>query len=152
MKRIQALIISLLFLITNNIQASFLQGPNPYSFGPQGRSVSDLRDFAKPKDMVRILPNRPVVATDSSGSRVYYSSDGKLSLSISKDGSMSFSLGGVTKGYNSDGELKNVSRTLKGKGLLQEIKNEKNEVIGYKALNGKGRVSETYDKDMNLFR
>ncbi len=150
MKRIQALIISLLFLMTNNIQASFLQGPNPYSFGPQGRSVSDLRDFAKPKSMARILPNRPVVATDSSGSRVYYTPDGKLALSIAKDGSMSFSLSGVTKSYNSDGEIKNVSRTLKGKGLLQELKNDKDEIIGYKALNGDGKVSRTYDKDMNL--
>ena len=150
MKRIQALVISLLFLITNNIQASFLEGPNPYSFGPQGRSVSDLRDFAKPKGMVRILPNRPVAATDSSGNRVYYTPDGKMTLSIAKDGSMSFSLSGVTKGYNSDGELKNISKTLKGKGLLQEVRNEKDEVVGYKTLNGKGKVAKTYDKDMNL--
>lgn len=150
MKRIQALIISLLFLMTNNIQASFLQGPNPYSFGPQGRTVSDLRDFAKPKSMFRVLPNRPVVATDSSGSRVYYTSDGKLALSIGKDGSMTFSLGGVSKGYNSDGELKNISRTLKGEGLLQEIRNDKDEIIGYKALNGEGKTAKTYDKDMNL--
>ena len=150
MKRIQALVISLLFLMTNNIQASFLQGPNPYSFGPQGRTVADLRDFAKPKSMVRILPNRPVVATDSSGNRVYYTPDGKMTLSISKDGSMSFSLAGVTKGYNSDGELKSVSRTMKGKGLLQEVRNEKDEVLGYKTLTGKGKVERTYDKDKNL--
>ncbi len=150
MKRIQALIISLLFLITNNIQASFLQGPNPYSFGPQGRAVSDLRDFAKPKHMARILPNRPVVATDSSGNRVYYTPDGKMTLSIAKDGSMSFSLGGTSKNYNSDGEFSGSVKTMIGTGLLQEVRNKNNQLIGYKALNGDGKVDRTYDKDMNL--
>ena len=150
MKRIQALIISLLFLITNNIQASFLQGPNPYSFGPQGRSVSDLRDFAKPKNMVSILPNRPVVATDSSGSRVYYTPDGKLALSIAKDGSMTFSLSGVTKTYNSDGEFSGATRTMKGSGLLQEVRDKEERLVGYKTLNGDGKTYKTYDKDMNL--
>ncbi len=150
MKRIQALIISLLFLITNNIQASFLQGPNPYSFGPQGRSVSDLRDFAKPKHMVRILPNRPVVATDSEGNRVYYTPDGKLTLSIAKNGAMSFSLGGVNKSYNSDGEFSGSTKTIKGSGLLQEVRNKNNQLTGYRSLNGEGKVSETYDKDGNV--
>lgn len=150
MKRIQALIISLLFLITNNIQASFLQGPNPYSFGPHGRSVSDLREFAKPKNMMRILPNRPVAATDSSGNRVYYTPDGKMTLTIAKDGSMSFSLGGVSKNYNSDGEFSGSTKTLKGSGLLQEVRNKDNKIIGFKALNGDGKVDRTYDKDMNL--
>jgi hypothetical protein len=150
MKRIQALIVSLLFLITNNIQASFLQGPNPYSFGPQGRSVSDLRDFAKPKHMARVLPNRPVAATDSSGNRVYYTPDGKMVLSISKDGSMSFSLGGLSKNYNSDGEFSGSAKTLRGSGLLQEIRNKEEKVVGYKTLNGDGKTYQTYDKDMNV--
>lgn len=150
MKRIQALIISLLFLITNNIQASFLQGPNPYSFGPQGRAVSDLRDFAKPKSMFRVLPNRPVVATDSSGARVYYTSDGKLALSIGKDGSMSFSLGGVNKNYNSDGEFSGITRTIKGSGLLQEVRDKEERLLGYRTLNGDGKVAKTYDKEKNL--
>jgi hypothetical protein len=150
MKRIQALVISLLFLITNNIQASFLQGPNPYSFGPQGRSVSDLRNFAKPKNMIRILPNRPVVATSSDGSRLFYTSDGKLALSVAKDGSMSFSLGGLTKNYNSDGEFSGSAKTLRGSGLLQEVRDKEDRLLGYKTLNGDGKVSKTYDKDFNL--
>ena len=150
MKRIQALAISLLFLITNNIQASFLQGPNPYSFGPQGRSVSDLRNFAKPKNMIRILPNRPVAATDSSGARVYYTPDGKMVLSVAKDGSMSFSLGGLTKNYNSDGDFSGSARTLRGSGLLQEVRDKEDRLLGYKTLNGDGKVSQTYDKDFNL--
>ncbi len=150
MKKVQALIISLLFLITNNIQASFLKSPNPYAFGPQGRSVSDLRDFAKPKHMARILPNRPVVATDSSGNRVYYTPDGKMTLSVGKDGSMSFSLSGVSKNMNASGEYKGTTRTLRGHGLLQEIRNENDQIVGYKALNGEGKTSKTFDKDMNL--
>ena len=150
MKRIQAITISLLFLISNNIQASFLQGPNPYSFGPQGRTVSDLRDFAKPKQMVRILPNMPVAATDSSGNRVYYTPGGKMTLSIAKDGSMSFSLGGLSKTYNSDGEYNGSTKTLRGSGLLQEVRNKDNQIIGYKTLNGDGKTARTYDKDKNL--
>lgn len=150
MKKIQVVIISLLFFITN-IQADFLfNAPNPYSFGPQGRSVSDLRNFATPKQMVRILPNMPVVATDSSGSRVYYSPDGKMMFSVAKDGSMSCSLGGTTKNYNSNGEFTGTTKTIKGSGLLQEVKNEKGEVLSYRALNGDGKTAATYDKDMNL--
>ncbi len=150
MKKLQALIISLFFLISNNLYASFLQGPNPYSFGPQGRSVSDLRDFAKPKHMVRILPNRPVVATDSDGSRVYYTPDGKMTLSISKNGSMYFSLGGVSKSYNSDGEFSGITRTLRGSGLLQEVRDKDENLLSYRALNGDGKVYQTFDKDGNL--
>lgn len=150
MKKIQALIISLFFLMTNNIQASFLQGPNPYSFGPQGRTVSDLRDFAKPKNMVRVLPNRPVVATDSDGNRVYYTPDGKMTLTITKGGAMSFSLGGLSKAYNSDGEFNGLTRTLRGSGLLQETRDSENRVLSYTALNGDGKVALTFDKDKNL--
>ena len=150
MKKIQAFIISLLFLITNNIQASFLQGPNPYSFGPQGRTVSDLRDFAKPKNMARILPNRPVVATDSDGNRVYYTPDGKMTLSVSKGGAISFSLGGLSKAYNSDGELTGTTRTLRGSGLLQETRDSENRILSYTALNGDGKAALTFDKDKNL--
>ena len=81
MKKLRVLTVSFLFLTTNlitsNLNASFLQTPNPYSFGPEGRTVSDLRDFAKPNKMVRILPNMPVASTDSEGNRVYYTPDGK---------------------------------------------------------------------------
>ena len=150
MKKLQVLIISLLFLISNNIQASFLQGPNPYSFGPQGRSVSDLRDFAKPKNMVRILPNMPVAATDSSGNRVYYSPNGKMTVSVAKDGSMSFSTGGISKNFNTSGEYTGSTKTLRGTGLLQEIKNKDDKVIGYRALNGDGKTAQTFDKNKNL--
>ena len=44
MKKIQVLIISIFFLGAN-VNASFLTPPQPYSFGPAGRTVSDLKDF-----------------------------------------------------------------------------------------------------------
>lgn len=150
MRKLQVLTISLLFLITNNIQASLFQAPNPYSFGPEGRTVSDLRNFATPREMISILPNRPVVATDSSGNRLYYTSDGKMSVSIAKDGSMSFSIGGVTKSRNSDGEITGITRTIQGSGGWQEVRNDKDQIISYRALNGDGKVAATYDKDQNL--
>ena len=154
MKKAKVVVLSFLFLTTNlitsNVNASFLQTPNPYSFGPEGRTVSDLRDFAKPNQMVRILPNMPVASTDSEGNRVYYTPDGKMTLSVAKDGSMSFSLGGITKSLDSDGEIKNITKSLKGSGLLQEIRNNNNEIVGYTALNGDGKTSVVYDKDKNI--
>lgn len=150
MKKMQAVIISLFLISTTNIQAALFEGPNPYSFGPQGRAVSDLRDFATPKQMVSILPNRPVVATDSDGNRVYYTPDGKMALSISRTGEMSYSIGGVTKTKDVNGDISSTTRTLQGDRLKQEIKNEKNQTIGYKELNGKGKTSATFDKDGNL--
>lgn len=154
MKKLYVLTVSFLFLTTNlitsNLNASLLQTPNPYSFGPEGRTVSDLRDFAKPNQMVRILPNMPVASTDSEGNRVYYTPDGKMTLSVAKDGSMSFSLGGITKSLDSNGKIKNTTRSLKGSGLLQEVRNNNNEVVGYTALNGDGKTSVLYDKDKNI--
>ncbi|MDD2523941.1 MAG: hypothetical protein WCS83_05145 [Endomicrobiia bacterium] len=148
MKKIQVLIISILFL-TCNLQASLFESPQPYSFGPEGRTMADLRDFAKPKQMASILPNRPVAATDSSGARVYYTPDGKMTLTVAKDGTMTFSLGGVTKEKDSLGNLTKTTTAIKGSGNLYEIKNEFDEVIGYKALDGEGNTSIEYDKDMN---
>lgn len=150
MKKMKAVIISLLFLISSNTQAALFEAPNPYKFGPQGRAVSDLRDFATPKQMVSILPNRPVVATDSDGNRVYYTPDGKMALSVAKNGAMNFSLGGVTKSKNSSGEITSITRTMQGSGLRQVVRNDDDEIIGYKELNGKGKTVATYDKDNNL--
>ena len=147
MKKINVLIISFLFLLTNNIQASLFQAPNPYSFGPQGRAVSDLRDFAKPKQMVNILAGRPVVATKSDGTRVYYTPDGKMSLAIKENGEMSFSLSGYSKSLDKFGNLR--SEVVTHKNNLQEVKNEFGETQSYNQLDGNGNVIISYDKDMN---
>lgn len=147
MKKLTVLIISFVFFLTNNIQASLFQAPNPYSFGPQGRAVADLRDFAKPKQMVNILAGRPVVATKSDGTRVYYTSDGKMSLSIKGNGEMTFSLGGHSKSLDKFGNLKAEAKTLKNN--LQEIRNEFGEIQSYNKLDGNGKVIASYDEDMN---
>ncbi|MGE4385645.1 MAG: hypothetical protein AB7E39_07275 [Endomicrobiaceae bacterium] len=148
MKKIQVLIISILFLASNS-QASFFESPQPYSFGPEGRTMADLRDFAKPKEMASILPNRPIAATDSDGTRMYYTPDGKMTLSVAKDGTMTFSLGGVTKEKDSLGNLTKTTTAIKGSSNLYEVKNEFDEIIGYKALDGEGNTAIEYDKDMN---
>lgn len=150
MKNILVLVLSLI-LAVGNVGASFLDTPSPYSFGPAGRTVADLRNFATPKMMVNILPNRPVVATDSSGNRVYYTPDGKMSLSISKDGSMNFSLGGTTKSIDAEGNLTSVSSRISGTDIA-EIKNEFGELLGYRQYNASGAVSKEYDNQGNLTR
>ncbi len=149
MRKAIVLIISFIFLVSSNIQASlFAPSFNPYSFGPQGRSVADLRDFAKPKQMANILAGRPVVATKQDGTRVYYSSDGKLCLSIKRNGEMSFSLGGHSLNLDKNGKLKSETKTLKGN--FQEVRNEFGEITGYNQLDGSGsKVILSYDKDMN---
>jgi len=150
MKNMIVLVLSLV-LTTGNAGASFLEAPSPYTFGPEGRTVADLRNFATPKMMVNILPNRPVVATDSSGNRLYYTPDGKMSLSISKDGSMSFSLGGTTKSIDAEGNLTSISTKISGTDIA-EVKNEFGELLGYRQYNASGSVSKEYDNQGNLTR
>jgi len=148
MRRLQILIISILFLC-GNIQASFLSPKDPYSFLPEGRTISDLRDFAKPAQMTNILPNVPVAATDSEGNRVFYSPTGKQLLSISKDGSTSFAMGNMTIRKNAKGE---VTGTVEGKAgsSIYEVKNEFGEVISKVEYGLGGKTVAEYDKDGNL--
>jgi len=70
-----------------------LPQPDVYNFGPEGRSVQDLQEFAKPSMMMGILPGRPVAAREKDGSRVYFTAGGKLSVTVARDGSMQFTLG-----------------------------------------------------------
>ena len=147
MRKINVLVVSFMFLVSN-IQASpFAPSFNPYSFGPQGRSVADLRDFAKPKQMANILAGRPVVATRQDGTRVYYSSDGKLCLSVKRNGEMNFSLGGQSTSLDKTGKLKSETKTLKGN--FQEVRDEFGEITGYNQLDGSGKVIFSYDKNKN---
>ena len=148
MRKATVLMIGFVFLVSSNVQASFFAPSfNPYSFGPQGRSVADLRDFAKPKQMANILAGRPVVATKQDGTRVYYSSDGKLCLSIKRNGEMSFSLGGHSINLDKGGKLKSETKTLKGN--FQEVRDEFGDITGYNQLDGNGKVILSYDKNMN---
>ena len=63
--------------------------------------------------MVNILAGRPVVATKSDGTRVYYTPDGKMSLAIKENGEMSFSLRGYSKSLDKFGNLRSEVVTHK---------------------------------------
>ncbi|MDR1695214.1 MAG: hypothetical protein LBR69_01065 [Endomicrobium sp.] len=147
-KNILALISSIL-LASSSVNASFLPTPNPYKIGPEGRSVEDLRDFAKPNRMFQILPNRPIVATDSSGSRLYYTPNGRLAVSISKDGKTTYSLNGITKTRDAQGNLTGISRNIKGTNKI-EVMNEFGELLSTKETGIGGKIIKEYDKDNNL--
>jgi len=119
--------------------------------GPEGRSVEDLRDFAKPNRMFQILPNRPIVATDASGSRLYFTPTGRLAVSISKDGKTTYSLNGITKTRDAQGNLTSVARNIKGTNKI-EVANEFGEIISHRETGLGGKVVKEYDKDYNLTR
>jgi predicted SpoU family rRNA methylase len=148
MKRIIAMLIS---IISANalVNAQILPTVNPYSIGPEGRSVEDLKDFAKPNQMVSILPNRPVVATDYAGNKQYYTSAGKLALTISKEGNITFSLNSISKTLDASGNLIKTEKNVIGTNI-KKIENEFGEIISYKEMGFGGNVIREYDKDKNL--
>jgi hypothetical protein len=148
MKKINVILLSIIFT-AGTLNASFLPAPNPYVIGPEGRTVEDLRDFARPNQMFAIMPNRPIVATDASGARQYFTPNGQLALSVSKDGSTTFSLQGTTKTKDSEGNLTSVSRNIAGTNMI-EVTNEFQEVISYKETGLGGKVVREYDKDNNV--
>ncbi|MDR1417667.1 MAG: hypothetical protein LBI80_00630 [Endomicrobium sp.] len=144
------MLLSLTFVISfSSIGYSALPTQNPYNIGPEGRTVEDLTSFAKPKDMVSILPNRPVQATDSLGNRQFFTTTGALALSISKDGSITFSLSGQSKTIDAKGDLKKEEKNIVGTNI-SEIKNEFGEIVAYKEKGLGGQVVKEYDKDKNL--
>ncbi|MDR2067055.1 MAG: hypothetical protein LBP57_04395 [Endomicrobium sp.] len=150
MKKIISLL-SLTFLILSSakIYASLAATQNPYNIGPEGRTVEDLTNFAKPKDMFSILPNKPIQATDSSGNRQLFTTTGSLALSISKDGSITFSLSGQSRTIDSKGNLKEVEKNVVGTNIV-EVRNEFGELVSYKEKGLGGQVVKEYDKDKNL--
>jgi hypothetical protein len=99
--------------------------------------------------MVSILPNRPVQATDSSGNRQFYTTTGTLALSISKDGSVTFSISGQSKTMDAKGNLEREEKNIVGTNI-SEVKNEFGEVIAYRQKGLGGEVVKEYDKDKNL--
>jgi hypothetical protein len=131
------------------LNAQLLSIHNPYSIGPEGRSVEDLKDFAKPNQMMAILPNRPVEATDSLGNKQYFTPMGKLAVSVSKDGQVTYSLNGIAKTFDAEGKLISTEKNLKGTNLI-EVRNEFGEILSYKETCFGGNVVKEYDKDKNL--
>ena len=148
MKKINSVLLSMIF-IAGTLNASFLPTPNPYSIGPDGRSVDSLKFYSPPNRNYHILPNRPLIATDSSGNRLCFTPTGKLAASYSKDGKFTFTLGNVTKTTDAEGNLTGVSRVVKGTNMV-EVRNEFGEVLSYQELGFGGKVVAAYDNEKNL--
>ncbi|MCX5781689.1 MAG: hypothetical protein NT145_03150 [Elusimicrobia bacterium] len=122
---------------------------SPYSFGPEGRAIQDLKDFYKPNEMVSIVRYRPMVTRDKYGVIQIYTSDGKVIVSINQDGSRVFQLKGTTVEQDQDG---NITRILKVKpnSNIREIRDGKGEFLGYQELAFGSNVSKEYDSSKNL--
>lgn len=127
-------------------------GPVQQQFGPQSQllPVSQI-EFASPKDMVNILPGRPIAARDKYGNRTYFSPSGRAVLRISNDGKREFSLGGYSKETDDKGNILRETNKVQGSKFI-ELKNDKGEITGYQELGLGGRVVKEYDANMNLIR
>lgn len=129
-------------------------GFNPVrqQFGPQSQLLPiDQIEFARPKDMVNILPGRPVAARDKNGNRTYFSPTGRAVLRISNDGKREFSLGAYSRETDSKGNIIRETSKTQGNSFV-ELKNDKGEIVGYQELGLGGRVVKEYDNNMNLTR
>lgn len=139
-------------LVLPTVQAAAAWNPateSPYSFGPEGRSIGDIIEFAKPNQMTNFLPNRPISARDKYGNRVFFSGDGKMTVSISRDGRMTFSTKGMTIEKDAQGNLVKTKQNVKGTNKV-EIRNEKGEILGYETVGFGGKALQEYDAQGNL--
>jgi YD repeat-containing protein len=154
MKKFNSILLTLL-LISVNLNAANLPGFGnkvyQFGFGNAARNVEDLRAYAAPVQKYSILPGRPVVATDQSGNRQMYSPNGNMVMSVSKDGTRTYSLSGVQKTLDKDGKLLSVSKNLTGTNRIDNY-NEFGELISYKLTDMGGKVLSEYDKDDNKTR
>jgi len=154
-KRISCLLISLIYVLTvfcAGRAAADIMPPtqSSYSFGPEGRPIDSLdQSFAKPNQMMDILPGRPVAAREKDGSRVYFSPDGKMTLKVATDGTKQFSLGWNTKTVGANGDLQKQSQLVQGTNEIVD-KNEKGEVLDYQEIGFGGKVVKEYDSQKNL--
>lgn len=110
----------------------------------------DIVEYGKPKDMINILPGRPIASKDKYGNRLYFAPSGEITLKITPDGTMMFNLNTQAKEYK-DGKLLTITEKKKGTNLAV-IKNENGEVLGYQEMGLGGKVLKEYDKDMNLVK
>lgn len=159
MKKILKLIITLTFLTSSfftlllkaegDSESSSYGVSDPFAVGPEGRTEADLREYGKPNQMTNILPGRPVAAKDKYGNRLIFTPDGKLTLKVSPDGKMEFSLKTQSKETDNDGKLTTKTAIAQGTSL-NEIKNEKGEIKGYQELGLGGKVIKEYDYQKNL--
>ncbi|MDR3112777.1 MAG: hypothetical protein LBU09_00190, partial [Endomicrobium sp.] len=155
MKKFNSILLTLLLISVNVVNAAPLpgSGKNPYmfGFGNAARPVEDLRSYARPNQVFNIVPNRPVVATDQSGNRQMFTPSGSMVMSISKDGTRTYSLSGEQRTYDKNGQLVSVSKNNVGSNMI-EVTNSFGEIISYKETDMGGVVVAEYDKEMNKTR
>lgn len=120
---------------------------NSYTFGPEGRPLENIDQaaYGKPSEMVSIVPGRPIAARDKDGNHLYYSPDGSLSLQITKDGRMSFSLTAIskTKSYDDKGKFQGESEFIAGTNK-SVTRNDKGQVISSQEYGFGGQVVREY--------
>ncbi len=141
------IILTLLCFLWNGVIAFNMPMPQQERFGPQTELIQ--QEFGKPKDMLNIVPHRPIAARDKYGNRLYFTPNGRLTLRISKDGSREFSLSAKSIYTDKDGDIERIIEKQRGDNLVV-IKNEKGEIIGYQELGLGGKVVKELDKDKNI--
>ena len=132
-----------------SIYAGFLPEPSPYSFGPEGHAIEDVRQYGTPAEMTSFLPHRPVATHDKYGNETYYSTNGDMIVSISPDGKITFQIQGESLQRDVEGNLSSTSENVRGTNR-KEIKNDKGEITGYQEMGLGNKVLRTYDAQGNL--
>ena len=122
---------------------------NVYNFGPEGQPIESNENFGKPNQMVSIIPDRPIASHDKNGNMMFYTGDGKMTLSISKDGKRQFSIQTFTIDRNADGSVASTSQVEQGSNLTVQ-KNDQGQITGYQQMGLGGKQVAEYDNNMNL--
>lgn len=131
------------------VSADFMSALQPSPYSEPGRAMQDLQSYAAPVKMMDIIPNRPITAHEKDGTLVFYSPDGKLIVQVGTDGAMSFTVNGLTKTKDAQGNLTSTTEVQQGTNK-EVVKNAAGEVLGYKQLAMGGQVVSEYDYDGNL--
>lgn len=148
MKKLSIVIVLLCF-VYSQVFSFYLPVPQQEILTTQLKMPT--QEYGKPKDMIDIVPHRPISAKDKYGNRLYFTPNGKLTLKITNDGTKVFSLSTKSLEYDKDNNLRNITEAKRGTNLV-EIKNEKGEILGYQELGLGGKIIKEYDKNMNLLR
>ena len=151
MKKIQVLVLMILFLSSTNIypDASFLNSVDPYKGMAVGQPVSAIQPFETVDKMNNnnILNRPPTTGTKQNGSKVTFA--GKMQVQQLDNGIKIVSVGNVTKTYDKENNLLSTEEGIKGKNIAV-VKNDKGEITGYKTKNANGSTKAEYDEYGNL--
>ncbi len=128
-----------------------LPNASPYTFGPEGRTIQDLVDFAPPIQMVSFPAHQPIQATDQNGNKLFYNTNGKLMVSVSVDGSMVTYTSAGTRSFDAEGKLIEETKAIQGTNR-SETRNDQGEITGYTTKAFGDKVAQEFDVDGNLTR